>query len=92
VKGDGRKLSDGTWDRAMRNRVELGVLSRSTLRKLVKGGGPEQQTQCRYSSAGKAKFTNLGSGYLSLGVNTLHGAGRKVRKDEGKGPCQISER
>jgi hypothetical protein len=27
----------------MRNEIELGIFSRCTLRKLVKGGGPEQQ-------------------------------------------------
>jgi hypothetical protein len=44
VKGDGRKCSDRGWDQALRiNQVELGVLSRITLRKLVKRGEQEQQ-------------------------------------------------
>jgi hypothetical protein len=40
---DDRQLSDRGWDRVMRNQIDLGVLNRSTLRKLLKGGGQEQQ-------------------------------------------------
>jgi hypothetical protein len=34
-RGDGRKSVDNGWERSLVNQVELGVLSRSTLRRLI---------------------------------------------------------
>ena len=33
---------------------------------------------------------NLGSGYLSLRIHSLHGACGEVRQDESEGPGQVS--
>jgi hypothetical protein len=42
-RGDGRKSVGRGWENSLVNQVELGVLSRSTLRKLIEGGGPGLQ-------------------------------------------------
>jgi hypothetical protein len=42
-RGDGRKYVETGWKRRLVNQVELGVLSRSTLRRLIEGGGPGHQ-------------------------------------------------
>ena len=43
IRGDGRSLLERGRDRVLKNQLELGTVSRATLRTLIEGGGPEKQ-------------------------------------------------